>query len=109
MLGCRLSLDDFGAGFSSLQRLCQLPFNEIKLDAEFVQSMLLDSRSRTVITSTLALGETFGMSVVVEGIETDEQRQRLLEMGCTQGQGYWYAKPMNGHALSQWVERSSIA
>ena len=109
MMGCRLSLDDFGAGFSSLQRLCQLPFNEIKLDAEFVQSLTLGVRSRAVITSTLALGETFGMSIVVEGIETDEQRRRLLEMGCTQGQGYWYARPMSGHALSQWAERSPIA
>ncbi|MCZ7019351.1 EAL domain-containing protein, partial [Salmonella enterica] len=56
MLGCNLSLDDFGAGFSSLQRLCQLPFNEIKLDAEFVRGMTTDPRCRAVIHSTLALG-----------------------------------------------------
>lgn len=104
MLGCRLSIDDFGAGFSSLQRLCQLPFNEIKLDAEFVRGLAHEPRCRAVIGSTLALGETLGMSVVVEGIETAEQQQQLLEMGCAQGQGYWHARPMPGGDLLRWLQ-----
>lgn len=106
MMGCNLSIDDFGAGFSSLQRLCQLPFNEIKLDAEFVRTLMHEPRCRAVVSSTLALGETLGMSVVIEGIETDEQRQQLLSLGCTQGQGFWRAKPMNGDDLLQWMERT---
>ena len=105
MMGCRLSIDDFGAGFSSLQRLCQLPFNEIKLDAEFVHGLLHEPRSRAVIGSTLALGQTLGMSVVVEGIETAEQHQALLALGCTQGQGYWHARPMKGADLMCWLQR----
>jgi len=104
MMGCRLSIDDFGAGFSSLQRLCQLPFSEIKLDAEFVRTLDLEPRCRAVISSTLALGETLGMSVVIEGIETDAQRLQLMSLGCTQGQGYWYAKPMSGEALLGWLQ-----
>ncbi|WP_314385197.1 EAL domain-containing response regulator [Pseudomonas brenneri] len=107
MMGCRLSIDDFGAGFSSLQRLCQLPFNEIKLDAEFVRGLLHEPRCRAVIGSTLALGKTLGMSVVIEGIETAEQRQALLALGCTQGQGYWHARPMNGADLLRWLQRSA--
>jgi EAL domain-containing protein (putative c-di-GMP-specific phosphodiesterase class I)/DNA-binding NarL/FixJ family response regulator len=103
MMGCRLSIDDFGAGFSSLQWLCQLPFNEIKLDAEFVRTLDLEPRCRAVISSTLALGETLGMSVVIEGIETDAQRLQLMALGCTQGQGYWYSKPMSGEALLRWL------
>lgn len=103
MMGCRLSIDDFGAGFSSLQRLCQLPFNEIKLDAEFVRSLEHEPRCRAVISSTLALGETLGMSVVIEGIETAVQRRELLALGCTQGQGYWYARPMAGPDLLKWL------
>ncbi len=99
MLGCNLSLDDFGAGFSSLQRLCQLPFNEIKLDAEFVRGMTTDRRCRAVIHSTLALGDSLGMSVVVEGIETQEQQRQLLAMGCRVGQGYVYAPAMSGEQL----------
>ncbi|CAI8856135.1 EAL domain-containing protein [Pseudomonas chlororaphis] len=104
MMGCRLSIDDFGSGFSSLQRLLQLPFNEIKLDAGFVQALIQEPRCHAVVSSTLALGEALGMAVVVEGIETDEQRQHLLNMGCTQGQGYWYAKPMSSGDLLRWLE-----
>ncbi len=107
MMGCRLSIDDFGAGFSSLQRLCQLPFTEIKLDAEFVRGLLHEPRCRAVIGSTLALGQTLGMSVVIEGIETTEQHQALLALGCTQGQGYWHARPMNGVDLLRWLQRSA--
>ncbi|NWC96539.1 MULTISPECIES: EAL domain-containing protein [unclassified Pseudomonas] len=104
MMGCHLSIDDFGAGFSSLQRLCQLPFNEIKLDAEFVRGLKLEPRCRAVISSTLALGHTLGMSVVVEGIETAEQQHALMELGCTQGQGYWHARPMPGADLLRWLQ-----
>lgn len=103
MMGCRLSIDDFGAGFSSLQRLCQLPFNEIKLDAEFVRTLEHEPRCRAVISSTLALGDTLGMSVVIEGIETEAQCQQLLALGCTLGQGYWYARPMSGEDLLRWL------
>ncbi|WP_239694235.1 EAL domain-containing response regulator [Pseudomonas sp. 58 R 3] len=99
LLGCNLSLDDFGAGYSSLQRLCQLPFNEIKLDAEFVRGMTADPRCRAVIHSTLALGDSLGMTVVVEGIETREQQRQLLAMGCRVGQGYVYARAMSGEQL----------
>lgn len=104
MMGCSLSIDDFGAGFSSLQRLCQLPFNEIKLDGEFVRGLEHEPRRRAVISSTLALGEALGMSVVVEGIETEEQRKVLLELGCKQGQGYLCARPMSAASLLNWLE-----
>ncbi|MCP1488437.1 EAL domain-containing protein (putative c-di-GMP-specific phosphodiesterase class I) [Pseudomonas fluorescens] len=104
MMGCQLSIDDFGAGFSSLQRLCQLPFNEIKLDGEFVRTLKHEPRCRAAITSTLALGDSLGMSVVIEGIENEEQHNLLLELGCTVGQGYLYARPMSGEDLSRWLD-----
>jgi len=107
MMGCRLSIDDFGVGFSSLQRLCQLPFNEIKLDAEFVRDLENEPRCRAVISSTLAMGKSLGMSVVVEGIETAAQQQQLLKMGCTQGQGYWHSRPMSGTDLLRCLQRSA--
>ena len=105
MMGCRLSLDDFGAGFSSLQRLCQLPFNEIKLDGEFVRNLEHEPRCAAVIASTLALGNSLGMAVVVEGIETLDQLQRLLAMGCVEGQGYWFARPMSWQGLLHWLQQ----
>jgi len=102
MMGCRLSIDDFGSGFSSLQRLCQLPFNEIKLDGEFVQTLGDGPRCKAVISSTLALGESLGMTVVAEGIETQAQHLQLLDLGCVHGQGYFFAKPMTQHDLCAW-------
>ena len=105
MMGCRLSIDDFGTGFSSLQRLCQLPFNEIKLDAGFVRHLEHEPRCEAVIANTLALGKTLGLSVVIEGIETEAQFQRLLTMGCVEGQGYWFARPMSGQDLLHWLQQ----
>lgn len=107
MMGCLLSIDDFGAGYSSLQRLCQLPFNEIKLDGEFIRTLLSEPRCQAIVSSTLALGKTLGMSVVVEGIETEKQREALLAMGCTQGQGYLFARPMNDVDLLRWLPGAS--
>lgn len=104
IMGCRLSIDDFGSGFSSLQRLCQLPFNEIKLDGEFVQAMDDGPRSRAVIGSTIALGEALGMTVVAERIETQEQHRQLVAMGCVHGQGYLFAKPMTKRDLDGWFQ-----
>jgi EAL domain-containing protein (putative c-di-GMP-specific phosphodiesterase class I) len=104
MMGCRLSIDDFGSGFSSLQRLCQLPFNEIKLDGEFIQAMDDGPRSRAVISSTIALGESLGMTVVAEGIETQKQHRQLVALGCMHGQGYLFAKPMTKEDLDGWFQ-----
>lgn len=103
MMGCRLSIDDFGVGFSSLQRLCLLPFNEIKLDREFVRGLGHDSRCVAVIKCTLELGRALGMSVVIEGIEKQEQYQQLLELGCVQGQGYFFARPMTEQDFLTWL------
>lgn len=107
MMGCGLSIDDFGTGFSSQQRLCQLPFNEIKLDAAFVQGMLHNPRCKAVIDSTLVLAKALNIRVVAEGIETVEQCRRLAQMGCMLGQGYLYARPMSGSELMAWcVEKN---
>lgn len=58
-----------------------------------------------MIASTLALGNSLGMAVVVEGIETLDQLQRLLAMGCVEGQGYWFARPMSGQGLLHWLQQ----
>lgn len=108
MMGCCLAIDDFGAGFSSLQRLCVLPFTEIKLDAEFVRALGHEPRCQAAIASTLALGRALEMSVVIEGIETEEQRQQLLRLGCTTGQGYLCARPMSGGQLLHWLGQQRI-
>lgn len=102
-LGCRLSMDDFGIGFSSLHRLCQLPFDEIKLDREFVQALGQDPRGQAVIISTLALGTALKVPVIIEGVETHPQRLQLLELGAIHAQGYLCGMAMPRQELVGWL------
>lgn len=94
ILGCGLAMDDFGAGYSSLDRLSELPFNEIKLDRAFVSKMQSQPRSAAIISCSVALAQALDISLVIEGVETTEQRNRLLGLGCTTAQGYLFARPM---------------
>lgn len=103
VMGCGLSIDDFAVGFSSLKLLCQLPFTEIKLDGEFVRS-IHEPRSKAVIASTLALARALNMTLVIEGISKQQQYHALIKMGCEQGQGFYYAKPMSSHELLAWLQ-----
>ncbi|WP_277761957.1 EAL domain-containing response regulator [Pseudomonas sp. A34-9] len=101
MLGFSLAIDDFGVGYSSLERLCQMPFNEIKLDAGFVQNYE-QARYSAVIHGALALARELDMRVVAEGIETADQARHLDSLGCRWGQGFFYARPMNWAHLVDW-------
>ncbi|AZY52578.1 EAL domain-containing protein [Bordetella avium] len=109
LLGCTVSIDDFGTGFSSMERLCNLPFNQLKIDASFVRRLPGDARSESVIAATLSLAESLGITVVAEGIETADQRNALLDMRCALGQGYWYARPMSGDEYETWLFNPMVA
>lgn len=109
LLGCTVSIDDFGTGFSSMERLCNLPFNQLKIDASFVRRLPGDARSESVIAATLSLAESLGITVVAEGIETPDQRNALLDMRCALGQGYWYARPMSGAEYESWLFNPMVA
>ncbi|WLI10913.1 MULTISPECIES: EAL domain-containing protein [Pseudomonas] len=102
MLGCGLSIDDFGVGFSSLKLLCQLPFNQLKLDGEFVQR-LHEPGCRAMVASTLALARSLEMQLVIEGVSSQRIRDALVALGCEIGQGFHLARPMTGHGLLQWL------
>lgn len=94
ILGCGLAMDDFGAGYSSLDRLSDLPFSEIKLDRGFVSKMQSQPRSAAIVSCAVALAQALNISLVIEGVETPEQRNRLVGLGCTTAQGYLFARPM---------------
>ncbi|WXL26812.1 EAL domain-containing response regulator [Ectopseudomonas mendocina] len=99
LLGCGLAMDDFGTGYSSLRRLCELPFNQLKLDASFVQSTPKQPRCKSIIQSAINLANALDISLVIEGVETEKQHDELSGMGCTLAQGYYYARPMTPDAL----------
>jgi EAL domain-containing protein (putative c-di-GMP-specific phosphodiesterase class I)/CheY-like chemotaxis protein len=109
MMGAGLSIDDFGIGYSSLERLCQLPFTEIKLDAGFTCNLDSNARNRAVISSTLALGSALNMQVVAEGVESESQRQQLIKLGCSQAQGFLCARPMSSSRVLAWLETKIAA
>ncbi len=93
-LGCRLALDDFGTGYSSLRHLHALPFDSLKVDRSFVNTMTGERGSRKIVASVIGLGQSLGLITVAEGVETREQSEMLLWMGCDLGQGWLYGKPV---------------
>ena len=102
-LGCGLSIDDFGMGFSSLMLLCQLPFNQLKLDGQLVRA-IKDPRTRAMVSSTVALAQVLDMSLVIEGVGSQVIRDGLLEMGCSFGQGFHLADPMEAPRFLRWLQ-----
>jgi EAL domain-containing protein (putative c-di-GMP-specific phosphodiesterase class I) len=102
--GFKVSMDDFGAGYSSLNSLKDLPLNVLKLDAEFFRCEADDERGRKVIREAIKLAQTLGMTTVAEGVEEKEFVDFLAGLKCDMIQGYFYAKPM---PKNEYMERMS--
>lgn len=98
-LGVRLSLDDFGTGFSSLCRLQQFPFYSLKVDRSFVSRIVKDSDTREIVRIILMLAQHLGMKAVAEGIEQPEQMKILHDLGSEFGQGYLFSKPVDAEEI----------
>jgi EAL domain-containing protein (putative c-di-GMP-specific phosphodiesterase class I) len=93
-LGIRIAMDDFGTGYSSLGNLSRLPVDRLKLDRSLVHRMTLDRKSAAVVRLIVAMGVELGIEVIAEGVETEEQLQKLMEFGCTQVQGFLLGRPL---------------
>jgi EAL domain-containing protein (putative c-di-GMP-specific phosphodiesterase class I) len=91
---CTLALDDFGAGYSSLARLRQLPFSELKIDRSYVINCHVDRVNAGLCETIVELARRFGLKTVAEGIETPHESHKLQGIGCDIGQGYLFGKPM---------------
>jgi EAL domain-containing protein (putative c-di-GMP-specific phosphodiesterase class I) len=104
-LGVSLLMDDFGTGYSSLNHLNSYPFDMLKIDCSFVQSMTEGDQSLQIVRTIIELARVMGMSVVAEGIETREQYRLLRHLGCRYGQGYLFARPMTAEAVTDLLRR----
>jgi diguanylate cyclase (GGDEF)-like protein/PAS domain S-box-containing protein len=105
--GFGIAIDDFGTGYSSLAYLKQLPATSIKVDQTFT-SQLPDPHDLSIVMAILAIADTYGLDVVAEGIETAEQAEVLKELGCPQGQGYLFARPMPAVEFSGLLELGKV-
>ena len=102
-LGVRFALDDFGTGYSTFTYLKRLPIDMLKIDRSFVINMLSDRQDLAIVEGVIGLSQTFGCTVVAEGVETPEQARRLIEIGCEVGQGNGIAAAMPAGEVPGWV------
>ena len=92
-LGITVAIDDFGTGYSSFSYIKELPTNTLKIDRSFIQDIHKNDESHAIVKAILSIAKTVGLEVVAEGIELEEQLVILRQLGCQEGQGYFYSKP----------------
>jgi EAL domain-containing protein (putative c-di-GMP-specific phosphodiesterase class I) len=102
-IGVRLSVDDYGTGYSSLAYLQALPVEELKLDQSFIAHLGTDPRAAAIVRSTIELSHELGMQMVAEGVEDEVALGKLRAWGCDAAQGFLIARPMAADKLTQWL------
>lgn len=100
-LGIKLSLDDFGTGFASLNYVKSFPFDTLKIDKTFISDMATNITNTAIIESIITLGKNLGLNVVAEGVENEQQCYMLKKMNCDMFQGYLYSKPLDAEKMTQ--------
>jgi EAL domain-containing protein (putative c-di-GMP-specific phosphodiesterase class I) len=105
-IGVRISMDDFGTGYSSLSYLHTLPIDILKIDRSFVQK-IRGTKSDPIVTAIVELGKHLGLTVVAEGVETNEQHQELVHLGCDLFQGFLLSSPRPANEIEHLMQRTS--
>jgi EAL domain-containing protein (putative c-di-GMP-specific phosphodiesterase class I) len=102
-MGVRLALDDFGTGYASLSYLKRVSFDSLKIDRAFIRDIGVDAGDRAIVSAVVAIGRTFGLRVVAEGVEDAQQEQMVRSEGCDAMQGYWLGRPLPVAGLLSWL------
>ncbi len=106
-LGVRIAMDDFGTGYSSLGYLRAFPFDKVKIDQSFIRHMNEDREAAAVVKAIVGIGESLGITITAEGVETEEQFRRLAVEGCDEAQGYLISRPLPARDIPGFIAGSS--
>jgi len=104
LMGMRLSIDDFGVGYSSLVQLARMPYSEIKIDRSFIVELCTSSEAEAIVAAIIGMSNGLGMTTVAEGVEDLDTYMRLREMGCYAAQGYFIGRPMAASRAVAWSD-----
>jgi CheY-like chemotaxis protein len=107
-IGVAMSIDDFGTGYSSLSYLKRFPLDELKIDKSFVDGLGKNAEDTAIVAAVVAMAHALDLCVVAEGVETEDQLQRLRTLGCDQAQGYHLAYPGPGEALTRLLREEAF-
>jgi EAL domain-containing protein (putative c-di-GMP-specific phosphodiesterase class I) len=108
-LGVRIVFDDFGTGYASLSYVKKFPLNGLKIDRSFVRELRLKADDQAIVGSTIMLARQLGLNVIAEGIEDDDTAAFLARMGCDEGQGYVFGRPMPAAEFESRIGRAAAA
>ena len=103
-LGVRVAIDDFGTGYSSLSYLKNFEVHTLKIDRSFLQGVTQDKQASALVTAVVEMGKALGLEVIAEGIETPEEAEVLLRLGCDTMQGYLFSRPVPPEELVKWLD-----
>ena len=106
-LGIEIHIDDFGTGYSNLSYLVRLPVSTLKIDRSFISQIGGGAGNSEIVQTIVLLARNLGMKVVAEGVETEQQLERLKELNCESAQGFLFARPMTFEALAEFMKGSS--
>ncbi len=106
-LGVRISLDDFGKGYASLDYLRRYPLSKLKIDRSFVHGMETDDKNATIVGAVIDLASRLDLQVIAEGVEPEELVQRLIDQGCREAQGYYFTRPVPPDELEEFLRRGN--
>jgi diguanylate cyclase (GGDEF)-like protein len=107
-LGFRISLDDFGTGYSSLSYIRQLPIDAVKIDQSFIKELATSEDAHAITWTIIMMCQALGLEAVAEGVETKEQRDVLIELGCDEAQGYLFSRPMPADRLERFLAKHDL-
>ena len=102
-MGVRVSLDDFGTGWSSLSYLQRLPVDELKIDRSFISDLAASDTDSSIVEATVALARKLGLTTVAEGVESAQAWEQLVRLGCDVAQGYFISRPLPAEELEVWL------